>query len=138
MKRRPSSVGYGAYPTNELGFAVPIEETRVPYIESEKIEIHHFDFYKAMFARLAISQTFRDLQSQQTPITSPSHIRLHQMYQGIQLPPIANMLDYIEHQQYTGGKLNIREPYVGYVQHDITDERMDALYDEYNRIHHHL
>jgi hypothetical protein len=65
-------------------------------------------------------------------------MRLHQLYQGIQLPPVANMLDYIEAAQYTGDKLNVREPYIGYQQHDINDDLMNTLYDEYNRIHHHL
>jgi hypothetical protein len=131
-------MNYGAYPTDENGFAVPVQETCVPYIESEKIEIHHYNFYSKCFGQLAISQTFRDLRSQQTPMTSPSHMRLHQLYQGIQLPPVANMLDYIEAAQYTGDKLNVREPYIGYQQHDINDDLMNTLYDEYNRIHHHL
>jgi hypothetical protein len=110
----------------------------VPYIESEKVEIHHYNYYSRCFGQLAIAQTFRDLYSQQTPVTSPSHTRLHQLYSGIQLPPIANMLDYIEHEQYTGGKLNIRQPYTGYQQYDINEDLMDSLYEEYNRLQPHL
>lgn len=69
---------------------------------------------------------------------SRSHTLLHQRYTGIKLPPVDNMLEYIEHAQYTGEKLNIREPYKGYQQYDITDDRMRMLHDEYNAIHHHL
>ena len=128
----------GRYPVDSNGFPVPIEETRVPYIESETIENHHMAWRSRLFGQLAIAQTFRDLQVWQIAMTQPSHTITHQLYEGIQLPPVANMLGYIEHAQYTGEKLNIREPYNGYQLHDITDDRMSILHDEYNAIHHHL
>lgn len=134
MKRRVPSRNYGAYPTDEYGFAIPLEETRVPYIEDPTTEVHHYNFYARSFGSLAIAQTFRDLQSQQIVVPRQSHVRLHQMYQGIQLPPVANMLDEIEYQHYMGGKLHIRAPYIGYQQHDITPDLMDDLYAEYNAI----
>lgn len=138
MSRRGNCPNYGAYPTDKNGFAVPVEETRVPYIESERIEVHHKNYYKATFGKLAISQTFRDLKSQQELITSPSHTKLHQMYQGIQLPPITNMLDYIEEAQYSGDHLNVRAPRLGYRRLDIDERLMKTLYEEYNRIGVHL
>lgn len=139
MSRRNHNVmHYGAYPTDANGFAVPVRETRVPYIPSEHMEVHHHNFYARNFGKLAISQTFRDLKSQQTLLTQPSHQRLHQYYEGIALPPIANMLDYIESAQFLNDKLNIREPYIGYIEHDIDDYLMWELHREYNSISHKL
>lgn len=128
----------GEYPTDESGFPIPVQETDIPYLESGHNEVHHLAFYRRTFGELAISQTFRDLKSNQLLMPSRSHGLLHQLYDGIRLPPVANMLDYIEHAQYTGDKLNIREPRKGYQQYDITEEYLDTLYREYNFIVHKL
>ena len=138
MRDKVKIMRRGYYPTDEMGFPIPVAETDIPYLESEHNEVHHMAFYRRTFGSLAIAQTFRDLQSNQLTMPSRSHTILHQTYQGIFLPPIANMLDYIEHAQYTGEKLKIREPYKGYQLHDITDNRMNILYSEFNAIHHHL
>lgn len=131
MKRR----GYmerGGYPVDANGFPVPVWETAVPFLEDEKQTNHHYNFYARSFGSFAIAQTFRDLASQQILMPDRSHTVLHQLYGGVRLPPVAAMLEHIEEEKFYNGKLNIREPYNGYVRHEITDELMEKLYREYN------
>lgn len=124
----------GSYPVDARGFAVPVWDTDVPYVEDDKETNHHYNFYAHMFGRLAIAQTFRNLPTQQLMMPDRSHTILHQMYTGIKLPEPALMLDAIEEAQFNGDKLKIRYPHLGYQSEDITDDHMTLLYDEYNNL----
>lgn len=124
------------YPTDSLGFPIPVRDLSEPlYIpdSGEAENNHHLNFYARSFGLLAISQTFRDLDSMQETMVIWRHDLLHRLYGGIEVPPLKNMLERIEQEQAEGGKLKIHLSHMGYVYHDITEVALKTLKAEYSQ-----
>jgi hypothetical protein len=87
----------GMYPTNERGFPVHPRELGLFSDDetSERRNNHHLSFYASKFGSTTISLVFRNLASQQVEMDYDKHVRLHQLYTGINLPPFVNMMDRI-------------------------------------------
>jgi hypothetical protein len=126
------------YPTNNLGFAIdPRELGLFEFNTGEPENNHHKAFYRRRFGELAISQTFRDLESQQVSMVVREHDRLHRLFGGIAIPPLNNMLTRIEQGRETGEKLKVWDGYSKrYVYHDITAVHWSTLLAEYNGLEH--
>lgn len=136
VRRRP--IEQVPYPTDERGFAIPLEELGFSRVERRgprrpDENEHHIYYYARMFGRFAISRTFRSLEDEVARMSVSQHNTLHALYSGIDLPPFSNMLDRIEQAKADGERLMIRGK-GGYQFREITDERMQRLYREYNTL----
>lgn len=126
------------YPTDERGFAVPLEELGFSRVERRghrrpDENEHHIYYYARAFGRFAISETFRSLESHVARMNVMQHNHLHAIYEGMSLPPFDNMLERIEQAQDEGEQLMVRGD-GGYVLRDITDKRIERLHREYNEL----
>ena len=125
------------YPVDGRGFPMPVEDVDDLFIDDgrpEERNNHHMDFYARSFSRLAISQTFRDMESQQKTMLVSSHNLLHGLYTGIKLPPLVNMLDEIVDQKDNGTQLKrYDKAQHRYVYDPISDETVSQLKIEYDR-----
>lgn len=129
------------YPVDSRGF--PLEPhvvnerlfTPDPDPRIERINNHHRNFYRRQFGRFVISQTFRDLESQQTLMYVPEHTVLHQMYGGIKIPPVRHMIDEIDTQRLTNGQLKIFNKAISeYEYFPIDDEKWSEVLTEYDAL----
>ena len=112
---------------------MPVEELELPNLRDKQQNLHHMAYYARSFGRFAISETFRNLTSQQVYMPIRQHDELHRRYSGIELPPIVNMLDRIEQAYEEGEQLRVR--YVGgYVLHNLNAVHLQTLKYEYNDI----
>lgn len=126
------SVEQKPYPVDNQGFPIdPRELGQFDFITAERRSNHHLNFYRRKFGELAISQTFRDLESEQLPMPVSQHDKLHRLYSGIEIPPLMNMLTRIEQAREAGEQLKIWTQ-GGYVFHPITAVHWATLMAEYN------
>lgn len=130
----------GPYPTDCNGIPLYPCEVNPAFIEPKPQELwkpnnHHMAYFAKTFGRFAISQTFRDLQSLQVPLPRWRHELIHDMYTGIRLPGFIEMMERIDEEKELGGQLQVfNKSTHQYELHPITDERWDALAEEYNRL----
>lgn len=124
------------YPTDLVGAPIPPEELGFEIGHSGEWNNHHMAYFRRSFGRLAISQTFRDLELLQREMPVVEHRRLHTLYTGIQVPSLLTMMDIIDRERLSGGQLKIydstRERGDRYVRSDITPARWNFLRKEYN------
>lgn len=126
------------YPTDERGFVIPLEELGFSRVERRGARRpdeneHHMYYYARLFGRFAISETFRSLENEIARMNVGQHNFIHHRYSGVELPPFNNMLERIEQAKADGERLMIRGV-GGYKLREITDERMQKLYQEYNTL----
>lgn len=130
MKR--VSVEQKPYPVDNYGFPIDPHELGLFAFNTGETENNHHKAWQARkFGGLAISQTFRNLESEQTLMPISEHNRLHRLFSGIELPPLVNMLDRIETEMLLENNLKIRTDR-GYVYHPITEVHWATLMAEYN------
>jgi hypothetical protein len=141
MKRRNERIlPIGQYPTDEKGIPLKPYEVNFNFVEGDEDSFlpknnHHHNYYAKTFGALAISQTFRDLESQQTTMVVWRHRLLHQLYQGIPLPEPKAMMEVIEEDYSAQNGLKIYNCNTKqYEYKDITDDTWEALKQEYNTL----
>lgn len=124
------------YPTDYVGAPIPPEELGFEIGHRGEWNNHHLAYFRRSFGRLAISQTFRDLELMQREMPVVAHRRLHTEYTGIQVPSLLTMMDIIDGERQSGGQLKIyddtRERGDRYVRSDITLAKWNFLKKEYN------
>jgi hypothetical protein len=139
-RRRRPTTPIGEYPTDSRGFAIAPSEVDDRFFDLdfdgvEEWNNHHLNFYARSFGSLAISHTFRDLESQQVPMVKWRHSLLHILYTGMNLPPLTNMMEEIEMQKVLGNKRKIYTIYEKkYELLDIDNDVWVALNREYNEV----
>lgn len=128
-------------PVDKYGICIPFEgldlmETQLEgrdYVENN----HHYAYEKRTMGKLAIYQTFRDLDCMQTQQPIDVHAQFHSLYGQPELIKPVQALDKIMEQFAIGGLLRIgsaRNP----EYKPLTDNKIIQLKDEYNRIRHML
>jgi hypothetical protein len=123
------------YPTDEFGFAYhPKELGLFDFTTGETKNNHHLNYFARDFGRLAISKTFRDLETQQVQMPISEHDKLHRLFTGIQVPQLPFMLTAIEVAREQGRKMKIYIPGQGYVYNPITAVHFNTLLAEYNEV----
>jgi hypothetical protein len=126
------------YPTNN-GIPVPFHEIDLPMSQldltkQESMNNHHGAYTAHMFGRLAISQTFRDLNCFQDVTPKDVHAITHDRFEPpTHLPDLITMLDIIDEQRLQNGLLRY-----GSAHHPtykgITQELWHTLMEEYNNV----
>ena len=98
-------------PTTHGGIPVDIRELEMPETMMDidhqyEVNNHHRMWQKQLFARFAISQTFRDLDIHQLVLPKDTHNTFHALYDPITtLPDPVAMLDIIDEQRAVNGLL---------------------------------
>lgn len=139
MKRRQQHFESVSYPTDDRGFAVPLEELGFSRVERRGARRHdenehHMYYYARLFGRFVLSQTFHDIQSNIARMNVGQHSDLHNRFRGsMELPPLENMLERVEQAKDEGEVLFIRRT-GGYITKLITDDKMIEIQNEYMRI----
>ena len=121
------------YPTRR---GVPLHPSELGFESNPDLyqENHHLAFTRREMSRLAITQTFRDLNSMQTPLPKEPHQELHRLY----LPPQIGLKEAYQYvwQAYEHTE-QLRYGSVKNFEHaDITEKRMNQIEREYQRIKH--
>jgi len=129
------------YPTDSIGLPLPVEELGFNLSAYGERNNHHMAFYAQSFGRFAISNTFRNLEAMQVNMPVSEHTRLHQHYEGIELPRPITMLDAIYNERFEGRGLQIYHHNLPagerYQKHPITDALWHSLMIEYSSIQQH-
>ena len=86
---------------HENGFPVSLDELKLPPSQldptySENINNHHIFHYARTFARFAILQTLRDLDSSQTQTERDTHNNYHKLYLPAPAPSLYDAMEHIE------------------------------------------
>lgn len=93
------------------------------------------NFFRKRFGEMAISQTFRDLESFQLEMGVDEHKLLHQLYTGIKVPNPALMLERIEEEQALGNMLKVKSSSTNqYELSNIENSTLEELKREYNAL----
>ena len=130
-----------AYPTFE-GMPLPTYEldllpTRL-IISPENQSNHHLFFTHKNMGRLVMTQTLRDLESEQEMMQNDQHNIgkhcLHALYTPPDMPTPLQMLENLEIAKLSGSQLNIRHKGLGYVKTPFTDNLWNDILTEYERI----
>jgi hypothetical protein len=125
------------YPVDSEGLPIHPRELDLPQStlnpnRPQNFNNHHFAFTARRFGRLAISQTFRDLDINQMVMPKDVHGELHREYNEMKyMPHLATMLEVIEAQRFVPEALrygSANSP----LYRDITDELWKQLLLEYN------
>ena len=120
------------YPTDPRGVPLSVAEVDIPYLESDRENNHHLNFYRRAFGATALSQAFRDLERFQEIMPVRSHELLHRKFGGIAVPHAGVMLDEIYEAKEQNEKLKIYDQSLKqYVYYDINDELWHGLSKDY-------
>jgi hypothetical protein len=92
---------------------------------------HHLAFTRRQMSRLAITQTFRDLDRNQIVLPKDVHSDLHKVYGPPKLPSLYEVMDAIDDAFHAGEMLRYGSANNPTYQ-PITPELMSALGFEYN------
>ena len=121
------------YPTRN---GIPVHPEELGYHSNPEVyqENHHLAFTRREMSKLAITQTFRDLNSMQVPLPKEPHRELHRLY----LPPQIGLKEAYEYvwQAYEHTE-QLRYGSIRSVQYkDLERSRMELVEREYQDIKH--
>lgn len=130
---------HGRYPTDAVGIPIPPEELGFRVGLERRTNNHHMNFCAKSFGKLAISQTFRDLELFQRDMPITEHDRLHRLYSGIEVPSLITMMDVIAGEVATGGLLKVynttrRSDHPHYLTRRIKPDEWKFLKQEYGQL----
>ena len=125
------------YPTHEH-FPISPDELHLPESQLDPFSersynLHHGLYSRNMMAKLALSDTCRNLEAYQWVMLKDQHVELHRRYEPTPVPPLRVMMERIDEAVANGEKLRIRGD-TGYIRTDIPPELLAKINEEYNRL----
>lgn len=127
------------YPTRH-GISIPtceldLPETRLNPNRRQSFNEHHECWTKKRMGRFLITQTLRDLERHQEYMPVDVHNWVHDKYSPPRFPKLEDAMRDVQEAYEQGENLKIfRGHCVGYVTEPITEERIQQLYREYERL----